>query len=69
MEDIHPIKYEFNYYPNDKSEHIINLEFYATEGLHCAALQRMCKAFAYALGYNSKTIDEYFGEDRYDDFN
>lgn len=42
----------------------VDLTFRTTSGMTLGELQRFCKRFALALGYSSKAIDEYFGEDQ-----
>jgi len=60
----------FEYWPHDKNEDSTptRLSFDVKEGLHCAALHKMCKAFALALGYTPQTVERYFGEDSDDDW-
>lgn len=62
-------RYEFSFYPDDESvEQPVQLSFEEPDdGLHCAKFHRMCKAFAYALGYQNETIERYFGEDSWED--
>ena len=57
--------YSFEFYPADDDSTSISLSFNATD-LHCAELHKMCKTFALALGFQPKTVDLYFGEDKYD---
>lgn len=45
----------------------IHLSAEAPYGLHLAYLHRMCKSFAYTIGFSNKSIEEFFGESRYDD--
>jgi len=44
-----------------------HLSVEAENGIHLARLHRMCKAFAYSMGFAHESIEEFFGESRYDD--
>ena len=59
--------YNFEFYPESSDTPIrLSFDINADEGLHCAQLHRMYKAFAYALGYSPNSIEKYFGEDSND---
>ena len=53
---------------NDKPEHEIYLSYDFPGGMSVAAFHRACKRFGYALGFAQQNIEEYFGEDSYDDW-
>ena len=52
---------------DDKEVRSFHLSTEVHDGIHLARLHRMCKAFAYSLGFADKSIEEFFGESRYDD--
>jgi len=43
----------------------INIESF--DGIHIADFHRACKRFAELIGYASKNIEDFFGEDRYNE--
>ena len=62
MSDKFKDTYTFELWPEDNDVTPIRLSFDAND-LHCAQLHKMCKAFAYALGYHPDSIEKYFGPD------
>lgn len=60
----------FNYTTegNNKTEHEMYLSYSFPGGMSVAAFHRACKRFGYALGFAQQNIEEYFGEDSYDDW-
>lgn len=63
---------EFNYHidkdnPDNKYKHETTIWFDVSDDMHIGELHRLCRAFALVLGYTESTVDEYFGEERYDD--
>lgn len=60
--------YNFEFYPDGDDRRNIRLSYDVPgDGVTCGELQRMCKAFALALGYAPSSVEECFGEDVYDD--
>lgn len=57
--------YNFEFYPANDIENSVRLSF-DVDDLPCGQLHKMCKAFAYALGYLPTTIEKYFGPDKDD---
>lgn len=53
---------------NNKTEHEMYLSYSFPGGMNIAAFHRACKRFGYALGFAQQNIEEYFGEDSYDDW-
>ena len=51
----------------EKIKHEATLNYTYPGGMDIAAFHRACKRFGYALGFAQKSIEEYFGEDSYDD--
>ena len=58
-------KYLFGY-KNDYGEPNLTIQF-ETEAPHISEFHRMCKAFAAAVGYADKSIEEYFGPSYWED--
>ena len=60
----------FNYTTegNNKTEYEMYLSYSFPGGMNIAAFHRACKRFGYALGFAQQNIEEYFGEDSYDDW-
>ncbi len=59
--------FEFEFYPSSEHEHRVSVSFEQPADLHISELHRMCKAFALALGYDYRNIEEYFGKDRWEE--
>jgi len=57
--------YNFEYWPDGSNEFTkpVRLSFDTNYDIDFKDFCGMCKAFAYALGYASETIDRYFRED------
>ena len=59
--------FNFEFYPASNEIPVrLSFDVDVDEGLRCGQFHHMCKAFAYALGYQPATIKKYFGEDRED---
>ena len=53
---------------DDAKERETYLSYSFPGGMSIAAFHRACKRFGYALGFTQQNIEEYFGEDSYDDW-
>jgi hypothetical protein len=61
--------YNFEFYPDEENEHesSIRLSFELPPDAHCSLIHSMCKRFAIALGYAPQTVEEVFGDDRFEE--
>ena len=55
--------YNFEYYPADNEEKEVRLSFDCGDNLNMNEFVSMCKAFAYALGYNEIAINSHFNSE------
>lgn len=56
--------FNFEFYPDSEHERCVRLSFDMEPDLHISEVHRMCRAFAIALGYSVKSVNEYFGEEK-----
>lgn len=53
--------YNFEYWPNETNKaDPIRVSFDKKHRICCSEFQKMCKAFALALGYSPKSVEEFF---------
>lgn len=50
---------------NQKQRRSVNIESF--DGIYIADFHRACKRFAELIGYTSKNIEDFFGEDKYNE--
>ena len=62
------ITFSFRVKDDAKTGNEMHLSYCFPGGMNVAAFHRACKRFGYALGFTQQNIEEYFGEDSYDDW-
>ena len=61
FKDIYKDTYNFEYWPDENNdEPSIRLSYDVKGALTIEGFQEMCRSFAFALGFVSETVDEYF---------
>ena len=61
------ITFYYDVQDGDKTETEMHLAYSFPGGMNVAAFHRACKRFGYALGFAQQNIEEYFGEDSWED--
>ena len=61
------ISFYYTAQDEEKTNADMSLTYSFSGGMDIAAFHRACKRFGYALGFAQQSIEEYFGEDSYDD--
>lgn len=61
------ITFYYDTQEDDKASHEMHLNYSFPGGMNVAAFHRACKRFGYALGFAHESIEEYFGEDNWED--
>lgn len=61
------ITFYYDTQDDDEITHEIHLSYSFPGGMNVAAFHRACKRFGYALGFAHENIEEYFGEDNWED--
>lgn len=60
------INFRYTIHDGESEPTRINLTYDEAEGFHIAKFHYACKRFARLMSFTEETVEEYFGEDQYD---